>query len=108
MLAGGLAGEQRVVSESWVNETMAGGDPDAARGLSYQIIHPNSSYNNHWWATGNGRRNFYAVGIHDQNIWLSPQTQTVIVKFSSAPEALSSTMNSDHSRLFHEICSAME
>lgn len=108
MLSGGELGGRRVVSEDWVRATMDGGDPEAARGLPYQEIHPNGSYKNHWWATGNERGNVYAVGIHGQYVWLDPPTGTVIVKFSSAPEALGRTMNSDHARLFHDLCTAME
>lgn len=108
MLAGGTLDGNHVVSAKWVEATMAGGDPEAARGLPYQAIHPNGSYKNHWWSTGNLRKNVYAVGIHGQYIWLDVPSQTVIVKFSSAPEALGSTMNSDHARLFGEMCAALE
>ncbi|HEU4850041.1 MAG TPA: serine hydrolase, partial [Terrimesophilobacter sp.] len=108
MLAGGEFGGRRIVSDGWVRATMAGGDPEAARGLPYQDIHPNGSYKNHWWATGNERGSVYAVGIHGQYVWLDPPTRTVIVKFSSAPEALGRTMNSDHARLFQELCAALE
>ncbi|MDP3209381.1 MAG: serine hydrolase, partial [Rhodoglobus sp.] len=108
MLNGGRVGDRRVVSAEWVRTTMAGGDPDAARGLPHQFVHPNGSYKNQWWATGNSRGNVYAAGIHGQYIWLDVPTQTVIVKFSSAPEALGKTMTADHAQLFTDLCAALE
>lgn len=108
MLEGGVAQGERVVSDKWVRETLDGGDPDAARGSAFHAAHPNGSYKNHWWSTGNERRNVYAVGIHGQYIWLDEPTSTVIVKFSSAPEPLGQTMNSDHARLFVELCEALD
>lgn len=113
MLNGGATGagratSDRVVSAEWVRETMAGGDPDAARGSAFQAIHPRGSYKNHWWSTGNDRGNVYAVGIHGQYVWLDEPTSTVIVKFSSAPEPLGPTMNSDHARLFTDMCAVLD
>ncbi|MBX3093690.1 MAG: serine hydrolase [Cryobacterium sp.] len=108
MLDEGVAAGGRVVSAEWVRETMAGGDPDAARGSAFQAIHPGGSYKNHWWSTGNERGNVYAVGIHGQYVWLDAPTSTAVVKFSSAPEPLGRTMNLDHARLFTELCQVLD
>ncbi|SEB09350.1 serine hydrolase domain-containing protein [Leifsonia sp. 21MFCrub1.1] len=107
MLGGGTIEGRRVVSEEWVRQTMAGGDRDVARNLLIQREFPRVSYRNQWWSTGNDRGNVYAVGIHGQYIWLDPQTGTVIVKFSSAPDPVSAAGNEIHARLFSGVCAAL-
>ncbi|MGP6172167.1 serine hydrolase domain-containing protein [Microbacterium sp. A204] len=108
MLSGGVSGGRQVISSSWVSETLAGGDPELARGLAIQQTHPNASYRNQWWSTGNARGNVYAVGIHGQYVWLDPKTETVIVKLSSCPEPVTTRWNDVHAGLFMSICSALE
>ncbi|MGM7668272.1 serine hydrolase domain-containing protein [Microbacterium sp. A93] len=103
MLAGGELGGQRIVSAEWVSRTMAGGDPELARGSAIQRTHPNASYRNQWWSTGNERGNVYAVGIHGQYVWLDPLTDTVIVKLSSCPEPVTEAWNDKHAGLFRDI-----
>lgn len=108
MLGGGQIDGSRIVSEEWVQRTMAGGNPDAARDLLIQREYPQVSYRNQWWSTGNDRGNVYAVGIHGQYIWLDPPSGTVIVKFSSAPDPVSAAGNTINARLFGEVCAAIQ
>lgn len=108
MLAEGVAGGDRIVSSAWAGQTLAGGDPELARGLVVQQTHPEASYRNQWWSTGNTRGNVYAVGIHGQYIWLDPPTDTVIVKLSSCPEPVTVRWNEVHAGLFHEICTVLD
>lgn len=107
MLDGGQAEDGRVVSEQWVAATMAGGDPSKWQSVK-RAVHPNGSYRNQWWATGNERGNVYAVGIYGQYIWLDPQADTVIVKYSSEPIAVSLASSELHNDLFIEIAKAVE
>lgn len=107
MLAGGSVEGSRVVSADWVAQTLAGGDRRAVRDLIIQEVHPNVSYRNQWWSTGNERGNVYAVGIHGQYIWLDPPTDTVIVKLSSCPEPVTAAWNVVHAELFRDICDAL-
>ena len=69
---------------SWIQQTLAGGDPRRPPGRSSRI-HPNGSYRNQWWSTGDARGTVYAAGIHGQYLWLDPTSDVVIVKFSSLP-----------------------
>lgn len=108
MLDGGVANDQRVVSEEWVRNSSTGGDPAAAAGTAYQQVHASGAYSNQWWVTNNERGNFYAVGIHGQFIWLDPRTNTVIVKFSSCPEPVTVDWNKLHSELLIDVCEAVE
>lgn len=108
MLAGGARNGRQIVSESWVRKTLSGGDPELARGLAIQRTHPNASYRNQWWSTGNERGNVYAVGIHGQYVWLDPKTGSVIVKLSSCPEPVTVGWNDVHAKLFADVCAALE
>lgn len=108
MLDHGLADGRRVVSEEWVRRSSTGGDPAAAEGTAYQQVHPRGAYSNQWWVTNNDRGNFYAVGIHGQFIWVDPQTNTVIVKFSSCPEPVTVEWNRFHADLLRDVCHAIE
>lgn len=108
MLGGGTLDGTRVVSPAWVRDTMRGGDPEAARGTVYQRVHPNGSYRNQWWVTGNDRGNVYAAGIHGQFIWVDEPSQSVIVKFSSWPEPVTEQWNRLHATLFREVCEALD
>ncbi|MGO2520534.1 MAG: serine hydrolase domain-containing protein [Microbacterium sp.] len=108
MLGGGALDSERIVSEAWVRQTLAGGDPQLARGLAIQRTHENAAYRNQWWSTGNERGNVYAVGIHGQYVWLDPLTDTVIVKLSSCPEPVTVGWNDVHAALFGDICAALE
>ncbi len=103
MLGGGLLDGRQVVPATWVADTTAGGDPAAAAGSAYQVIHPAGSYRNQWWVTGNDRGNYYAVGIHGQYVWVDPPSNSVIVKFSSWPEALTDGWSQSHAEVFRKI-----
>ncbi len=107
MSAGGVLGDTRLVSESWVAETLAGGNEEAAAGTAYQRVHPRGTYRNHWWVTGDERGSFYAIGIHGQFIWVDPTSDTVIVKFSSWPEAITEEWNRIHASTFRNISEAL-
>lgn len=108
MLAGGELGGRRIVSEDWVAQTLAGGEPEAARGLAIQQTHPQASYRNQWWSTGNDRGNVYAVGIHGQYIWLDPPTGNVVVKMSSCPDPVTVAWNEVHAGIFRDICTSFD
>lgn len=107
MLGGGLLEGQRVVPAAWAADTIAGGNPAAAAGSAYQTIHPNGSYRNQWWVTGNERGNYYAVGIHGQYVWIDPPSNSVIVKFSSWPGALTEGWSQSHVEVFQAIGEAL-
>lgn len=102
MLDGGVAAGGRVVSEQWVAETLAGGDPEKWQSVK-RALYPNGSYRNQWWSTGDDRASVYAVGIYGQYIWLDPASDTVIVKFSTEPTAVSAASSELHTALFGEI-----
>lgn len=86
MLDGGYAPGGRVVSEAWVRSIMEGGSREAMTYEGFTGTFPDGSYTRQWWCTGNERGNVSGIGIHGQNLWLDPSTDSVIVKLSSWPE----------------------
>jgi len=86
MLDGGYAPGGRVVSEAWVRSIMEGGSREAMTYEGFTGTYPDGSYTRQWWCTGNERGNVSGIGIHGQNLWLDPSTDSVIVKLSSWPE----------------------
>lgn len=86
MLDGGVAPGGRVVSEAWVRSVMSGGSREAMTDPGFTGAFPEGSYTRQWWCTGNERGNVSGIGIHGQNLWLDPQTDSVIVKLSTWPD----------------------
>ena len=76
----------RVVSEDWVRRVLAGGSHEAMTDKGFTNTFPDGSYTRQWWCTGNERGNVSGIGIHGQNLWLDPLTDSVIVKLSSWPD----------------------
>ena len=86
MLDGGVAPGGRVVSQGWVESVLAGGSREAMTAEGFTSAFPEGSYTRQWWCTGNERGNVSGIGIHGQNLWLDPRTDSVIVKLSSWPD----------------------
>jgi len=86
MLDGGVAPGGRVVSQGWVESVLAGGSREAMTDEGFTSAFPEGSYTRQWWCTGNERGNVSGIGIHGQNLWLDPRTDSVIVKLSSWPD----------------------
>ncbi|EPR75189.1 6-aminohexanoate-dimer hydrolase (Nylon oligomers-degrading enzyme EII) [Leifsonia rubra CMS 76R] len=107
MLRNGVTAEGRVVPAEWIADTQRGGDRQAAAGSVFQQVHPNGSYRNQWWVTGDERGRYYAAGIHGQFLWIDPSTETVIVKFSSWPESIAEKWTRFHAALFDDIARAV-
>lgn len=107
VLDGGVVDGEQVVPEEWVRATLSGGDKAAARGSIFQQIHPEGSYRNQWWSTGDERGSVYATGIHGQYLWLDPASDVVIVKFSSLPVAVSADWSRAHADVFRRVTDAL-
>lgn len=108
VLNDGQVDGQQVVPRNWIQETLAGGDPEAAAGTVFQKIHPNGSYRNQWWHTGDSRGTIYATGIHGQYLWLDPSSDVVIVKFSSLPQAVTEETSRRHAEVFQHLTEALD
>ena len=108
ILDGGTAPGGRVVPEEWARSVLAGGSTDAMTYEGFTGEFPNGSYTRQWWCTGNERGNVSGIGIHGQNLWLDPQTDSVIVKLSSWPEPLSDELDVLQNTLLLDVSRALD
>lgn len=77
-----------VVPADWIARTRRGGhfattaESDSAAG---------GTYKNQWWIPGDDHGSFYGVGIFGQYLWLDPQSDVVIAKFSATDQPVADT-----------------
>ncbi len=83
---------QPVVPEAWVDDTVRGA-PDGAQafagGDDPPGYPPGGRYRNCWWVRDPGLPFYHASGINGQNVFIHVPSQTVVVKLSTWPTALS-------------------
>lgn len=108
VLDGGVAPGGRVVSDAWTRAILAGGDRDAMTYEGFTAAFPGGSYTRQWWCMGNARGNVSGIGIHGQNLWLDPRTDSVIVKLSSWPEPDTAHWHGLQSGLLLDVCEALD
>jgi CubicO group peptidase (beta-lactamase class C family) len=92
ILAGGRRGRQQLVPASWIADTITGAADGAqafAAGDGGDRYLPAAHYRNCWWVAEPAVPFFYAAGINGQNVFIHRPSQTVVVKFSTWPTALS-------------------
>jgi CubicO group peptidase (beta-lactamase class C family) len=85
----GKANGEQVVPESWIAETLNLTDADQQR-YANNGLYKNEFwqyYKNMWWILDPEKREYAAVGIHGQVIYINGSTNTVISQFSSQPTA---------------------
>lgn len=108
VLDGGVAPGGRVVSDAWTRAILAGGDRDAMTYEGFTTAFPGGSYTRQWWCMGNERGNVSGIGIHGQNLWLDPRTDSVIVKLSSWPDPDTAHWHGLQSGLLLDVCEALD
>jgi CubicO group peptidase (beta-lactamase class C family) len=93
-LDGGVVGRRRVVPEAWISDTSSGA-PDGPRAFREGDDPPafprGAHYRNCWWIYERDAPLYAAAGINGQHIFVHGPTQTVVVKLSTWPLALSPT-----------------
>ncbi len=97
----GPSGEA-VLPAAWVADIRAGADR-AMAAESMGPAHPQGSYRDQFWVTGDPHGCFYGVGVYGQYVWLNPTTDVVIVKLSSLPSADDTGHWVDHVRFFDAL-----
>jgi len=78
-LKNGVFRGKQIVSKKWVHNSVT---PDAPH------VQPSESfgYGYQWWIPKSEVGEFMAIGIYNQNIYVNPATNTVIVKLSANPK----------------------
>jgi CubicO group peptidase (beta-lactamase class C family) len=92
IMAGGRRGRRQLVPASWIADTISGAADGAqafTAGDGGDGYLPGAHYRNCWWVAEPAVPFFYAAGINGQNVFIHQPSQTVVVKFSTWPTALS-------------------
>ena len=105
ILNGGEVDGHRIATPEWLVDTQAGAPSGSPSVEAVRIDRPGESYRNQVWVTNGEHKEIYGVGIYGQYLWVDPQTQTVIVKFSSLPIAKSPEYSLAHIALFRSLSS---
>jgi CubicO group peptidase (beta-lactamase class C family) len=91
----GRAPERQIVPAAWIGDTVRGA-PDGAEaftgGDDPPGYPPGAHYRNCWWVRDPGVPFCHASGINGQNVFVHAPSQTVVVKLSTWPVALSENM----------------
>jgi hypothetical protein len=87
----GRAGDQAIVPEAWIDDTVRGA-PDGAEAFADGDDTPGypagAHYRNCWWVRDPSVPFYYGSGINGQNIFVHVPSQTVVAKLSTWPTAL--------------------
>jgi CubicO group peptidase (beta-lactamase class C family) len=110
---GGRAARHRpVVPAGWIRDTI-GGAPDGPEAFvaagGAPGFPPGAHYRNCWWVREPAVPFFHASGINGQNVFVHVPSQTVVVKLSTWPTALSPKIRvtTDAARAIAESLSAL-
>ena len=99
------AGEDHpVIPRNWINDTLSNGNLDAWRSGDFANFLPNGNYRNQWYLNGAGSPAILAIGIHGQWLYIQPESQTVIVKFSSEAQPVDEAADIELIEFFGDIC----
>jgi CubicO group peptidase (beta-lactamase class C family) len=92
----GRIGDRVIVPEAWIDDTI-GGAPDGAQAFGAADRPPGyprgAHYRNCWWIRDPAVPFFHASGINGQNVFVHVPSQTVVVKLSTWPTALSPALD---------------
>ena len=103
MRLGGVGPGGRVVSQTWVDDTLSGGDRDAWRTGDMAHLFANAAYRNKWYATGKDNGAFCGIGIHGQWLYVDPAREVVIVKMSSQSLPVDDALDKECLAVFDQI-----
>jgi len=99
---GAWHGKQLVPAEV-VDDIRHGSDPAKFAPAGYTLL-PGYSYRNMWWVSHNPLGVFEGRGIHGQRLYIAPQAELVIARFSSHPIATSAANDPVTLPAFAALC----
>jgi CubicO group peptidase (beta-lactamase class C family) len=106
---GGQYGERQLVPRAWVDACRFAGD-DLVKAFAqseYGEVFPGHAYHNQWWVRDPRRGVIMALGIHGQTLYIDPEREFVVAKFSSQPEQADTTMALDQMLAFEAIADTL-
>jgi len=102
---GGSVEDKRIVPAAWIDESRFASDElTAVFGRSeYAEMMPGHAYHNKWWIRDTRRGVMMALGIHGQTLFVDPERELAIAKFSSQPDHVNPGMTLDQFHAFEAI-----
>jgi CubicO group peptidase (beta-lactamase class C family) len=94
---------RQVIPAEVINDIRRGSDPAKFASAGYTLL-PGYSYRNMWWVSHNPQGMFEGRGIHGQRLYIAPQAETVIARFSSHPIATSAANDPVTLPAFAALC----
>ncbi len=98
----GFFNKKQILPKTLIDDIMNGGDKEAFKRSAYSSL-KNWSYRDMWWITHNEHGAFAARGVHGQTIYIDPEAQMVLVRFSSHPEAKNSKIDPTSLPAYHAV-----
>ncbi len=85
LVQGGARGSAQVVPESWIEDIVRNGDPDAWKAGSLASYYPGLPirYRSKWYVLDGQMPLLFGLGIHGQNLFVDRSREVVIAKVSS-------------------------
>jgi CubicO group peptidase (beta-lactamase class C family) len=94
---------KQVIPAEVVADIRRGSDPAKFAIAGYTLL-PGYSYRNMWWVSHNPLGVFEGRGIHGQRLYIAPQAEIVIARFSSHPIATSAANDPVTLPAFAALC----
>lgn len=106
VLDDGAVNGKSLVPESWIHDTVTGGDSAVWKNGDHVTLLPNGRYRNKWYQIGNTDRCFSGIGIHGQWLYINPTSSVVIVRLSSQSEPLDDNLDHELLAVFEQLSQA--
>ena len=91
----------QLVPEQWIEDSLSASEPQLVPGDNPQS-NDTWGYGYQWWLPDT-RKDYMAIGIFNQFIYVHPGKNIVIVKFGANPEYVLNDMEEDHLHFFRKI-----
>ena len=78
----------QIIPESWIKDFQTHKDNSSYLNQDHLERFPKGNYRSKWYQTGFNDKEFCAIGIHGQNIWVNPKKELTIVRLSSASDPI--------------------
>jgi hypothetical protein len=97
----------QIINESWIKDIQNYKDNSSYLNQDYLERFPNGNYRSKWYQTGFNDKEFCAIGIHGQNIWINPKKELTIVRMSSASNPINIKTEELMFSIFKEIANIL-
>jgi CubicO group peptidase (beta-lactamase class C family) len=107
----GRVGARQVLPEAWVRSVTS--DPDGSLAAAFaadwhvEVFPSGAFYHDHWWVLDPVSGVRTGLGIHGQQVFVHPPSQTVIAKFSSWPHPIVDDYVAYSAEAFDVICARL-